>query len=126
VYIVQFNTGALKVGRTGDPAVRLKNYATHGRPHGIGVNGHWISQPHLGAKRTEEALVEYCRTAGTTLNDGEFFAGIETHDLLEYAMSLNVPEALGAIRCGSPLSAVSQGVVVSRRGLPRSRHSGPP
>lgn len=88
VYVVLFNTGSLKVGRTRDPSTRLKSHATNGRPHGISVAAQWLSQPHLLARKNESRLIGYCSSRYTSLNGGEFFSGAKAEDVVSFAEGL--------------------------------------
>ena len=88
LYVVQFNSGVVKVGRTMNPSARLKSHATGGRPHGISVVAQWLSQPHLAAKRNERLLIAFCRSRYRSVNDGEFFVGAEPDQVVAYAEDL--------------------------------------
>jgi hypothetical protein len=74
VYVIEFNSGTVKVGHSRNPQTRVKLVAGAARPHGIAVTRQWISQPHLDSQRNEEHLLTFCRGRGTTLNEGDFFA----------------------------------------------------
>lgn len=104
IYVVQFNSGIVKVGRTMNPATRLKSHATGGRPHGISVSAQWLSQPHLRAKRNEHLLIAFCKDRYQSVNDGEFFVDAEPSEIVAYAERLNVsaggPEVLRFERYG--------------------------
>lgn len=104
VYVILFNSGTIKVGRTTNPGARLKNYATHGRPHGISVAFQWLSQPHMLARENEEKLIAFCKGRFTSLNDGEFFADAEATEVVSHAERLTTggsdPEQLRMTRFG--------------------------
>ncbi|MEV8457694.1 hypothetical protein AB0467_34345 [Streptomyces sp. NPDC052095] len=104
VYVILFNSGTIKVGRTMNPGVRLKNYATHGRPHGISVVSQWLSQPHQLARQNEEELIAFCKARFTSLNDGEFFADADATEVVAHAEKLttggNRPDRLRMVRFG--------------------------
>jgi hypothetical protein len=92
LYVIQFNSGTIKVGRTGNPATRLKNYTTHGRPHGISVTAQWLSQPHRGARKNEGRLIAFCKARYTPLNDGEFFGDADPAEVIAAAERLTTLE----------------------------------
>ncbi|MFI6595013.1 GIY-YIG nuclease family protein [Nonomuraea sp. NPDC050536] len=92
VYVVQFNSGTIKIGRTGNPASRLKSHATAARPHGIFVAAQWLSQPHPLARRNEIQLVEFCHTHFKSTNDGEYFMDARVDDVIAFAETLPVSQ----------------------------------
>lgn len=89
VYVVEFNSGTIKVGRTANPASRLKSLATAGRPHGIAVASQWLSQPHGPAKQNEARLIDFCNAHYTPLNDGEFFGDASAEDVVAFGETLS-------------------------------------
>lgn len=104
LYVVEFNSGTVKVGRTRHPETRLKNHATTGRPHGITVVAQWVSQPHRLARANESELIRFCAERYRSLNGGEFFAGACTNEIVRFAQSLatspGVDEPLRFVRFG--------------------------
>jgi hypothetical protein len=88
LYIVEFNTGTIKVGRTRCPETRLKNHATAARPHGITVARQWVSQPHWLARDNEDKLIKFCARRYRALNDGEFFSDATPEDVIAAAERL--------------------------------------
>jgi hypothetical protein len=102
VYVIQFNSGTVKVGRTSKPVARLKSVAQAGRPHGITVAAQWLSQPHTLAKQNESRLIDFCNARFAPLNDGEFFADATVEDVVAFAETLlaNPTERLRLTRFG--------------------------
>jgi hypothetical protein len=88
VYVIEFNSGTVKVGHTSNPQTRVKLVAGAARPHGVAVTRQWISQPHRSSKRNEEQLLAFCRSRGTSLNEGDFFAEINAADVVTFAHTL--------------------------------------
>lgn len=88
LYVVQFNTGTLKVGRTMNPAVRLKNHATASRPHGISVSAQWLSQPHPMARANERSMIAFCDARYTSTNDGEYYLDAPPEQVVAHAERL--------------------------------------
>lgn len=88
LYLVEFNSGTIKVGRTRNPASRLKNHATTGRPHGISVSRQWLSQPHRHAEDNERLLLKFCHSRFTSVNEGEFFENADTGEIIAFLEQL--------------------------------------
>lgn len=89
VYVVQFSSGTIKVGKTKNPASRLRTHAATARTHGIKVAAQWVSQPIATAADNERRLIEFCNQRFTSLNGGEYFAGAVIGDVLAFAEGLN-------------------------------------
>ena len=93
VYIVQFASGAIKVGRTQNPASRLKSHAATARAHGIAVAAQWVSQPIATARQNERLLIDFCKVRFTAVNGGEYFSGAEIGEVIAFAETLDGSEA---------------------------------
>jgi hypothetical protein len=81
VYAVRFTTGTAKVGKTVNPARRLRNHALSAQAHGIDIDRVWISEEHGGYSLTEQRLKDFCASLGTAMNSGgEHFGGISAEE----------------------------------------------
>lgn len=88
LYVVQFSSGTVKVGRTRSPASRLKKHAATARGHGITVLAQWISQEVANAPELERELIAHCSRHFTPLNTGEFFADAPIAEVLAFVATL--------------------------------------
>jgi len=73
VYVVEFTSGVIKVGKTADPAQRIANHTHLARVHGGDVRRSWISEEHYFCGRTERELIEYCTRVGELVAGREYF-----------------------------------------------------
>lgn len=89
IYIVQFGSGTIKVGKTKNPTSRLRTHAATARTHGIKVAAQWISQPITTAAENERLLIRFCNERFTSLNGGEYFAGAVIDEVLAFAERLS-------------------------------------
>ncbi len=88
VYVIQFDSGSIKVGRTTNPAARLKSHAATARTQGVGIAAQWVSQPIESASRIERQLIGFCNGRFPSVNGGEYFAGVVVGDVLAFAETL--------------------------------------
>lgn len=89
VYVIQFSSGTIKVGRTQNPSSRLKSHAAVARAHGLTVAAQWVSQPITTARQSERRLIGFCNDRFTPLNDGEFFSGATIDEVLHFGATLD-------------------------------------
>lgn len=73
VYVVEFVSGVVKVGKSVDPAGRIATHALLARAHGGGVRASWVSRAHYCCGRTERELIEFCSRAGRPAAGREYF-----------------------------------------------------
>jgi len=77
VYVVQFSTGVVKVGKGVNPERRLANHSLQARIHGVAITASWTSVRHADHSRTERQLIDYCANHGTRIADGnEYFTDV--------------------------------------------------
>lgn len=72
IYVIEFSTGVVKVGRSINPTQRLATHARVARVHGVDIRQSWISERHHGCRETERKLIEFCRRRGTQIDDEHF------------------------------------------------------
>jgi hypothetical protein len=87
IYVIEFSTGVVKVGRTIGPARRLATHARVAQVHGVAVRRSWTSERHHGCRETERKLIDLCRRRGTQI-DVEYFQGITFEDVRAIAQLL--------------------------------------
>lgn len=78
VYVLLFLGGVLKVGKTVNPARRIRTYVEDASLYGGGVRECWISPPHEAFGSTEELLISQCSKLGTpAAGKNEYFVGCD-------------------------------------------------
>lgn len=73
LYVVQFISGVVKVGRSERPDRRIAQHAAMARVHGGGVQRSWTSAEHYCTATTERELIEYCGRNGQLIAGREYF-----------------------------------------------------
>lgn len=92
VYVVAFDNGVVKPGRTTYPYDRLVQHKSGCRVFGAALTDWWVSPPHDGWKANEQKLIELARQLGGTPAGGaEYFTGISYDQLVEKARALDFP-----------------------------------
>lgn len=77
VYVIAFDNGIVKVGRTQDLPNRLRTHKGDGRKFGITVTDSWASPLHVEWEMNEETLKEIAVTHGGTPTCAEYFNGAD-------------------------------------------------
>ena len=89
VYVLQFSTGVVKVGKAVGPATRLSHHTLQAKVHGVSVAESWTSERHSDHSKTERRLIDYCASRGVRIAAGkEYFTGISFEDARDFAASL--------------------------------------
>ena len=73
VYVVEFDSGVVKVGKTINPPSRIATHAIHGQAHGRSIRSSWISRAHYFHGATERELIDFCIRTGECIAGREFF-----------------------------------------------------
>jgi hypothetical protein len=89
VYVLAFDSGLIKVGRTTKPQQRINAHLDNAQVHRATPLAVWLSVPHANAKANEDALISYCAGIATLKTRSEYFVGVELADLVAYAESLS-------------------------------------
>jgi hypothetical protein len=76
LYVIEFSTGLVKVGRTEIPKNRLTTHAKNAKAHGVDVARSWVSDRHAGHSISERQLIRFCAKIGTRVT-GEHFSGLD-------------------------------------------------
>lgn len=80
LYVVLFDSGVVKVGKTENVEARFKAHSMAGFVHAT-----WASSYHLGTAATERDLITICTNFGTLHGGREYFTGIEVRHAVAYA-----------------------------------------
>jgi hypothetical protein len=96
IYVVEFTSGVVKVGKSTAPKARLASHVHHALIHGGGVRRSWASARHHGCTETERELIAYCKKDGVAAFGKEYFTGVSFADVRGFA-SLLACNAGGAL-----------------------------
>ncbi|MEU6342151.1 hypothetical protein ABZ883_14560 [Streptomyces sp. NPDC046977] len=91
IYAVRFSNDVVKVGYSARPLSRLRVHDRAARQMGIQIVQAWASEPHENARKNERLLIDFCAANAPRVTGegaGEYFAGIDFGDVVEYASSL--------------------------------------
>lgn len=80
LYVIEFDSGVIKVGKTANVESRLKSHAKTGL-----IRYAWASQAHLHCSKTERLLISYCGEHGQLHGGREYFRNLEHLDVCTYA-----------------------------------------
>jgi len=83
LYVVQFDSGVVKVGRADNVESRLKAHALTGL-----VRRSWSSPRHLHCNETERQLIAFCNEYGTLYGGREYFLDLPLDATRAYAALL--------------------------------------
>jgi hypothetical protein len=75
VYVIEFTSGMLKVGKSVDPTSRLAVHASRARVHGDDVRRSWVSDEHPGHSESERRLIAFCKANGKQISR-EYFGDL--------------------------------------------------
>ncbi len=87
IYVIEFSTGVVKVGKTISPQGRLATHSRAARIHGVDILRSWVSVRHPGCGATERQLIWLCRRRGASI-EAEYFQGIPFEDVRAVAQLL--------------------------------------
>lgn len=73
IYVLQFASGVVKVGKTTNPKQRLATHVQLAEIHGGDVCQSWVSAPHCGYTTTERELIAFCSRSGRVAAGKEYF-----------------------------------------------------
>ena len=75
VYVLAFDNGTIKVGRTQNAARRLGSHKSSARSFGLTIADEWVSPLHVEWQANEDALKAIAAIAGGTATSPEYFSG---------------------------------------------------
>lgn len=89
IYVIEFDSGVIKVGKTADPVGRL-------RAHGFAgfVRRSWFSERHIECGQSENALLAFCRKVGQLHGGREYFVGLSFERAQMFAEALAIQALL--------------------------------
>lgn len=76
LYVVEFTSGVIKVGKAIRAETRIANHALYARVHGGDVSRSWASDRHSGYDATEQRLIAGCKAMGEHAFGREYFRGL--------------------------------------------------
>ena len=90
VYVVEFTSGVVKVGKAANAKARIATHAAYARIHGGDVRRSWVSVKHRGYDDTERSLIAMCRQLGVQAFGKEYFRDVRFESACEYASEVIV------------------------------------
>lgn len=90
VYAVEFGNGIVKVGRTENPANRLRSHSTDGERFGNGITRWWLSKPHRLYKENETSIKNHCKLTGSITGGTEYFLNVSLEEIVQFATALTI------------------------------------
>jgi hypothetical protein len=91
LYAVQFKGGLVKVGRTANPAFRIREHEDNAELFGVPRTRVWLSPLHDNPKVTEKALIALASGLSSGSRRHEYFTGIDYKGLLLAAERITYP-----------------------------------
>ncbi len=85
LYVVEFSSGVVKVGKTTHPKSRLASHAKHAEIHGAEIRRSWTSQRHHGCSASERELIKFCSARGRRTAGREYYRDLSFDDAARYA-----------------------------------------
>lgn len=83
VYVIEFSTGAVKVGRTRNPQQRATKLMFEAAQFGASLTRWWLSKPHTEFVTSEERLIAAGSRVGTRIGSETFRCNF--HDMVAVA-----------------------------------------
>lgn len=85
LYVVEFSSGSIKVGKAMNPASRLASHANYAQVHGAAILRSWTSRGHPGYSGTERQLIAFCKRRSTQTFGKEYFQGVTFEAARDFA-----------------------------------------
>ncbi len=95
IYVIRFSTGAIKVGQTVEPQVRLNKHRRDAEAYRVTVVDYWVSPQHSNYLTNETLLIDRCRQIGVGVKK-EYFHGMDFADAVQIAGRLPYLQAISA------------------------------
>lgn len=87
IYVIAFDDGSLKVGKTRRPKARLSTHFNKAHEHGVAVLDLWVSDPHIEYADNENLLIDDLR-ARAEVRVRETFTGTGFSEAARFASAL--------------------------------------
>lgn len=92
IYVIEFSSGTVKVGKAKDVAKRLGQHAKDARNHGITIVRSWRSPVHTSRNENEQRLIAFCwEHFGHPVSGEEYFASADFDVIVQFAAMLSFP-----------------------------------
>lgn len=88
LYAAEFSDGAIKIGMSIQPRLRLGDHDRNARKHGSFVVRSWYCERHKEYQANEKVLIEWCQRNGTVVSGRETFSGLSYEEVIAYIESL--------------------------------------
>jgi DNA-binding XRE family transcriptional regulator len=110
VYLIAFDNGLVKVGRTRNIERRLIAHTQAAHNFGFAVTGKWVSPRHRGWMGNEDELIRLAHELGGKQTTPEYFKNVSFEALVERARQLSfaadgAPSRRPALNAGAILHA---------------------
>lgn len=109
VYVIAFDDGTLKVGRSQDAEIRLRTHGQTAKGFGLSVTGKWSSPEHVGWVENEAALKALAEELGGVCRGDEWFTGVDFGELVARAANLKFSPPNRPEKAGRPTSGRRRG-----------------
>lgn len=76
VYVLEFDTGVIKVGKAVDARQRLTSHRSNAEAMGRRVVAAWVSRAHGNYAENERVLIDACASRASKVIRAEYFAGV--------------------------------------------------
>lgn len=90
LYMVELENGTVKVGRTTNPFVRMRNHSRIAAKLGVPVLRWWVSEPHRGVEISEARLIAEATSRATEVGGKEYMRGVRMDDLIAFVGTLGL------------------------------------
>jgi hypothetical protein len=97
LYVVEFSTGAIKVGQTINLKQRLAKHRRDAEAIDVAITDYWYSEPHRQYEVNEKTLLRYCARLGRKAKN-EYFHGLGLGTASAYADRLASRESREAAK----------------------------
>lgn len=93
LYAIEFSSGAVKVGRAGNPFARLKTYGFHAVVGGYRIDRIWVSDRFDHPHAAERVLITFADQQGARNVGNEYFFGLSFDAIVRRGRQLVYDEA---------------------------------
>lgn len=94
IYIIQFSTGSVKVGKTADLRRRIGEHRRASHPFGAAMTTIWYSRPFEDWHAVERRLIARATETCATRRRHEYFTGVSVEELADFIWE-TAPETEG-------------------------------
>lgn len=90
LYIIEFSTGGVKVGKTQRPLARFREHERDAAPYGVVITRCWWSDPDPAYERNETVLIERCKRLSPVVRK-EYFPRLSFSRAAAVATEIRLP-----------------------------------